>query len=94
MPTSRPPQNISISNVLETSRAYLGLPERRRLTRSPYRHLRRAILRLALLIGSLGSLFGGMTLAATNLQAARTPDEISSIVPAEPAARSRIETMP
>jgi len=85
------PQAISITSFLATSRSYLGLPERRRVAR-PAAPLR--WLRLALLAGSVGSLFGGLAMAEHGDRSARTPGGKTQIATFERQSRNRIERMP
>lgn len=86
-----PRQTTSISRFLATSRAYLGLPERRHASR-PEGYLR--WLRLALVAGSVGSLFGGAAMAEHSARQARAPSGSTQIAAAGQRAPARIETMP
>ncbi len=88
-----PRQATSIANFLATSRAYLGLPERRQVKRSPLHNLRWAMLRLALLAGGSGALFGGAAMAENDIRTARAPApaQIASIAR---QTRSSLEQMP
>lgn len=90
-----------IAYFLATSRLHLGLPERRRPSRSPQRYLRRAVLRLMLLAGSIGSLFGGVAFAEHDYRLARAEERGEQNIPQSPSlarvetpARASLERMP
>lgn len=92
-----PRQATSIANFIATSRTYLGLPERRQVARSPLHNLRWAILRLALLAGGSGALFGGAAMAENNTRAARAPSaatQLASVDVDRRQTRSSLEQMP
>lgn len=95
-----PRQATSIARFLEISRSHFGLPERRRFSR-PRRHLRWAFLRLLLVVGSIGSLFGGTAFAEHDYKIARelSRREEPSVRAAplamlERPAKSAVESMP
>ncbi|MFZ2268101.1 MAG: hypothetical protein WAV95_11055 [Azonexus sp.] len=87
-----PQQVTSIARLLATSRSYFGLPERRRLARPPHNHLR--WLRLALLAGGIGSLFGSPAMAENNTRAARQPGGSTQVEALAAPTRRSIEQMP
>jgi 2-iminoacetate synthase ThiH len=91
MPPIDPRQTTSISRFLATSRVYLGLPERRHASR-PAASLR--WLRLALVAGSVGSLFGGTAMAEHSARNARTSSGATQIAAAGQQTPARSETMP
>lgn len=90
MQKTDPRQSASIASFLSTSRHYLGLPERRR---APRAHAYLRWLRLALVAGSVGSLFGGVAMAELDTRTARAPERGSQLATVERQAR-RVESMP
>lgn len=92
MSTTDPRQATSIARFLATSRAYFGLPERRRRALPLQKHLR--WLRLALLAGSFGSLFGGAAMAENDTRTARAPSGTTQIASLAPSSRRSVEQMP
>jgi hypothetical protein len=93
MTTTDPRQATSIARFLATSRAYFSLPERRQQARPPFHNLRWALLRLALLAGGTGALFGSAAMAENNTRTARAPAGPTQVSLAT-APRHRVEKMP
>jgi hypothetical protein len=93
MTTTDPRQATSIARFLATSRTYFRLPERRQQARSPFHNLRWALLRLALLAGGTGALFGSAAMAENNARTARAPAGTTQVTLAT-APRHRVEKMP
>jgi hypothetical protein len=89
MPTIDPRQATSIARFLATSRAYFSLPERRLVTRSVFQNLRWALLRLALLAGGTGAMFGSAAMAENETRTARSPAGTTQLTAlATPSRRS------
>jgi len=94
MSVTDPQYALSVSRFLEASRSYLSLPERRRMARVPARRMHSTVLRLVLLAGAVGPLFGGAAMAEIGQRGVQAPNGGTQLATPDRPTRNALERTP